>query len=234
MRLALLLLACSASCFAQPIPKVFVATIQPGLGPAQALQLDGTTLVYTTRVGPNVETQKITPTPAQWSAFRHALDAQKVWRWHGNYDKGNAPDTATWSLKLEYADRSIAAAGAAAFPNRSTDRSLPKYAFNRYQLALQELIGRPFGRGVKPIEVFDVAELRLVATHPSESEAEQWADFRDPKGKVHRARLREPVGGRGTLHKVNRSSVVLTVLVRNAKGEWQQQERKIITDVVRN
>ncbi len=225
MRLALLLLVWSCSAFAQEIPKVFVATIQPGLKPAQSLQLDGTTLVYTTRVGPNVEAQKVTPTPAQWSAFRRALDAQKVWRWHGNYNKANAPDTTTWSLKLEYADRSVIAAGAAAFPDRSTDRSLPKYAFNHYQLALQELIGRPFGRGVKPIEVFDVAELRLVATHPSENEAEQWADFRDPRGKVHRAMLHEPVGGRGALQKVNRSSVVLLVVVKNAKGEWQQQER---------
>ena len=101
MRLALLLLAWSVSSFAQEIPKVFVATIQPGLKPAQALQLDGTTLVYTIRVGPNVETQKITPTPAQWSAFRRALDAQKVWRWHGNYRKSNATDTTTWSLKVE-------------------------------------------------------------------------------------------------------------------------------------
>lgn len=226
MRLALLLLAWSVSSFAQEIPKVFVTTIQPGLKPAHSLQLDGATLVYSIRVGPNVETQKITPTPAQWSAFRHALDAEKVWRWRRNYSATNARDnTTTWSLKAEYADRSVVAAGAGAFPDRSTDRSLPKYAFNRYQLALQELIGRPFGRGVKPIEVFDVSELRLVATHPSENEAEQWADFRDPKGKVHRVLLHEPVGGRGTLHKVSRSSVALSVPVKGAQGEWQQREK---------
>ena len=62
--------------------------------------------------GPNVDAQKITPTPAQWSAFRRALDAQKVWRWHGNYTKANATDTMTWSLKVEYADRSVVTAGA--------------------------------------------------------------------------------------------------------------------------
>ena len=212
MRLACLLLAWSVGCFAQEIPKVFVTTIQPSLKPAHALQLDGTTLVYTTRVGPNVETQKITPTPAQWSAFRRALDAQKVWRWQSKYSAGNATtDTTTWSLKVEYADRFVAAAGAAAFPDRSNDRSLPKYAFNRYQLALQELIGQPFGRGVKPIEVFDVSELRLLATHPAENEAEQWADFRDPKGKVHRAMLHGAVGGSGVLEKVGTSSVTVSI-----------------------
>ena len=131
--------------------------------------------------------------------------------WRAAYRQGNAADATTWSLKIEYADRSLAAAGAAAFPNRSGDRSLPKYAFNRYQLALQELIGRPFGRGVKPIEVFDVAELRLVATHPSQDPAEQWADFRDPGGKVHRAALHEPVGGLGKLEKVRRSSVTVSI-----------------------
>lgn len=225
MRLGLLLLVLSCSAFAQGVPKVFVATIQPSMKPAHALQLDGETIVYSIRVGANVETQKITPTPAQWAEFRRALDAQKVWRWQKNYTQANVPDAATWTLKIEYPDRSVVSAGAGAFPDRSTDRSLPRYAFNRYQLALQDLIGRPFGRGVKPIEVFDVSELRLVATHPSEKEEEQWADFRDPKGKVHRAMLNEPVGARGVLKKVDRSSVSLLVLVRDAKREWMEQER---------
>ena len=225
MRLGLLLLVLSCSAFAQGVPKVFVATIQPSMKPAHALQLDGETIVYSIRVGPNVETQKITPTPAQWAEFRRALDAQKVWRWQKNYTQANVPDAATWTLKIEYPDRSMVSAGAGAFPDRSTDRSLPRYAFNRYQLALQDLIGRPFGRGVKPIEVFDLSELRLVATHPSEKVEEQWADFRDPKGKVHRAMLNEPVGARGVLKKVDRSSVSLLVRVRDAKREWMEQER---------
>ena len=224
MKLGLLLLAWSIGCAAQ-VPKVLVATIQPSLKPAHALQLDGETLVYSIRVGPNVETHRITPTPSQWTEFRRALDTQKVWRWQRNYTKANVPDATSWTLKVEYADRSVLAAGAGAFPDRSTDRSLPRYAFNRYQLALQELIGRPFGRGVKPIEAFDVSELRLVATHPSEKEDEQWADFRDPKGKVHRAMLNEPVGGRGVLKKIAPSSVSVTVLVRDAKREWMEQER---------
>jgi len=234
MRLGLLLVAFCCSAFAQDVPKVFVATIQPSLKPAHALQLDGQTLVYSIRVGPNVETHKITPTPAQWAEFRRALDTQKVWRWQKNYSKANVPDATSWSLKIEYPDRSVVAAGVGAFPDRSTDRALPKYAFNRYQLALQELIGQPFGRGVKSIEVFDVSELKLIATHPAEKEAEQWADFRDPKGKVHRAMLNEPVGGRGVLKKVDRSSVSLLVLVRDAKREWLQQERKILTHAGRN
>ncbi len=230
MRLPWLLLAWSVSCFAQAptqVPKVFVTTIQPSLKPQHALQFDGTAIVYTIRFGAQVETQKITPTPAQWVAFRHALDEVKVWRWRASYTQSRVPDPTTWSLKIEYPDRSVASTGTAAFPDRSTDRALPKYAFNRYQLALQELIGRPFGRGVKSIEVFDVKELHLVATHVSKDESEQWADFRDPKGKVHRVALQDPVGARGTLQKVHPSSVTVTVLAHNAKGEWQPQEKTI-------
>jgi len=134
-----------------------------------------------------------------------------VWRWRESYKQADANDATTWSLKVEYPDRTLTSSGAAAFPDRRTDKGLPKYAFNRYQLALQELIGRPFGRGVKQIEVFDVAELRLVATNPAKDDAEQWADFRDPKGKVHRVGLQEPVGGRGTLARVDRSSVSVSM-----------------------
>ncbi len=224
MKLAWLLLAWSVGCFAQ-VPKVFVTTIQPSLKAAHALQFDGSTIVYTIRAGAQVETQKITPTPEQWAAFRHALDEQKVWRWKDNYRELSASDPTTWSVKVEYADRSLISAGAAAFPDRATDRTLPKYAFNRYQLAVQELIGRPFGRGVKSIEVYDVKELHLVATHASKDEAEQWADFRDPRGKVHRVALNDPVGARGTLEKVGRSSVTVAVVAKGKNGEWKKHEK---------
>lgn len=230
MRLAWLALAWSVSCFAQvptQVPKVFVTTIQPSLKPQHALQLDGTTIVYTIRVGAQTETHRITPTSEQWTAFRRALDEQKVWRWRSNYTQSRVPDATTWSLKLEYPDRSVVSAGTAAFPDRSSDPTLPRYAFNHYQLALQELIGRPFGRGVKSIEVFNVNELRLVATHTAKEEAGQWADFRDPKGKVHRAALHDPVGARGKLEKVHSSSVTVSILARDAKGEWKPQEKTI-------
>ena len=38
----------------------------------------------------------------------------------------------------------------------------------------------------------------------------------------------------GKLAKVDPSSVTLSVLVKDAKGDWQERERKIITDVDRN
>ena len=86
---------------------------------------------------------------------------------------------------------------------------------------LQELIGQPFVRPVSPTEAFDVEDLTLVSTHSSRKHPEQWADFRDPGGKVHRVRLGEAVGASGKLKKVSRSSVALAVQV----GDQDEQER---------
>ena len=62
--------------------------------------------------------------------------------------------------------------------------------FARFRAAVQKLVGgRPFGKLVSPIEFFDLAELQLVATHPSPNPRDQWAEFRDPTGKVHRVWL---------------------------------------------
>jgi len=229
LRAALLLawsFACGALAQGEVLPKVLVAEIQPGFQPAHALQLDGDTLVYTIRFGADIQTRRITPSTMQWTAFRRALDQQNVWRWRGSY-KADVSDSTSWSLKIEYADRSLAAAGYGAGPDRAQDAALPKYAFTRYQLALQDLLGQPFVRRVSPIEVFDVEELRLVATHSPAKKEEQWASFRDPAGKVHRARVGEAVGGLGKLEKVGRSSVLLAVQVRDADGSWVQQERSV-------
>jgi len=229
LRAALLLawtFACGALAQGEVLPKVLVAEIHTGFQPAHALQLDGDTLVYTIRFGADIQSRRITPSTAQWSAFRRALDRQNVWRWRGSY-KADVADATTWSLKIEYADRSLAAAGYGAGPDRSEDAALPKYAFTRYHLALQDLLGQPFVRRVSPIEVFDVEELRLVATHSAEKKEEQWAAFRDPAGKVHRVAVGEPVGGLGKLEKVGRSSASLAVKVKDADGNWVQQERSV-------
>jgi hypothetical protein len=215
MKLAWLLLAWSVSTLAQDnvVPKVLVTEIQPGFKPAHALQLDGDTLVYTIQFGAETQRKEIKPTRSQWSAFRRALDRDKVWRWQGSY-KQNATDSMRWQVKIEYPDRSVAASGYGAFPDRDSDHALPKYPFTRYRLALEALLGQPFERPVKAMEVFDIGELKLVGTHVSANEAERWADFRDPAGKLHRAAIREPVGALGVLQKVNRSSVEVSVLER--------------------
>ena len=225
MKLALLFLAWSAGCFAQvptQVPKVLVTTIQPSLKPQHALQLDGTTIVYTTRFGAEIETKRITPPPERWDAFRKALDRDKVWRWKASYQT-SMKDSTRWLVKIEYADRSLTSAGLGAFPARSSDKALPRYAFTRYRIALQELLGEPFERRVRSIELFNVKELRLVGTNPTE----KWASFRDPGGKVHQVSVKEFAGADAMLQKVDTASVEISVLSRNKEGEWVEQPRTL-------
>ncbi|MBV9188978.1 MAG: pilus assembly protein PilP [Betaproteobacteria bacterium] len=221
MRLAILLLAWSAGCFAQ-VPKVLVTTIQPSLKPQHALQLDGTTIVYTTRFGAEVETKRITPPPERWEAFRKALDRDKVWRWKESYQT-SMKDSTRWLVKIEYADRSLTSSGLGAFPVRSADKALPRYSFTRYRLALQELLGEPFERRIRSVELFNVKELRLVGTNPGEN----WASFRDPAGKVHQVSVKEFAGADAMLQKVDTASVEVSVLSRNPAGEWMEEPRTL-------
>ena len=221
MKLALLLLAWSAGCLAQA-PKVLVTEIQPGFKPAHAIQLEGDTLIYTTRFGAEIQTKRITPPPERWAAFRKALDHDKVWRWKAKYEK-SMKDSTRWLVKIEYADRSLASAGLGAFPARSSDHLLPRYSFTRYRLALQELLGEPFERRIRSIELFNVRELHLVGTNPGE----KWASFRDPTGKVHQVTVKEFAGADAMLQKVAAASVEVSVLSRNKEGEWVEQPRTL-------
>ena len=220
MKLALLLLAWSVGCFAQP--KVLVTTIQPSLKPQHSLQLDGTTIVYTTRFGAEIETKRITPPPERWEAFRKALDRDKVWRWKASYQT-SMKDSTRWLVKIEYADRSLVSNGLGAFPTRSSDKALPRYPFTRYRLALQNLLGEPFERRIHSIELYNVRELRLISTNP----AEQSASFRDPAGKLHRVAVNEFAGADAMLQKVEAASVEISVLSRDAAGEYVEQPRTL-------
>lgn len=207
------------------LPKTFTANIRPGWTPSCSLELQGNSVLYSKDAGPDKTTIKVTPTREQWRAFRRALDEQNVWRWRAKYFR-SVSDSTAWSIHIEYPDRSLTAEGYAAFPARSDDPSLPKYAFARYRLAIQKLIGdRPFPQLVKPVQLFDLDELKLVATHRARNERDQWADFRDPDGKVHRIRRGEAVGNGGTLEKVTGASVSIKEVVLDTDGNWIMRER---------
>jgi len=221
MKLALLLLAWSAGCLAQ-IPKVLVTEIQPGFKPAHSIQLEGDTLVYTTRFGAEIQTRKIKPPPERWASFRKAIDRDKVWRWKASYQSG-VKDSTRWLVKIEYADHSLTSAGLGAFPARSSDKALPRYSFTRYRLALQNLLGEPFERRIHSIELYNVRELRLVGTNP----AEQSASFRDPAGKLHSVAVKEFAAADAMLQKVGATSVEISVLSRNHAGEWVEEPRTL-------
>jgi hypothetical protein len=205
-------------------PNRFAATIWTfDRGSAYAVELQGQTLRYTR----DATTRRIAPTQQQWRAFRRALDDVNVWRWRADYD-ASVTDGTSWSLKIEYADHTLDTKGHNAYPDHtgSPSRMLPTRSFTRYLLAVQTLLGdRPFSRRVGPLEFFDLAELQLVATHPSRNKRAQWADFRDPTGNIHRAVCGTRVGSQfGVLTEVNSASVSLKEVFTDAGGDWEERD----------
>jgi len=179
-----------------PRPKVLAASF------FHALRLEGAALVYY-----SVGRKEIlpSPTPRQWREFRRRLDEAGVWSWKPKYER-SVTDASGWKLHVEYADRSLRSEGYAAIPD------LNSYMHCVY--ALQELTGRQIDhRRVQEIELYDTSELTLVATHPSKNPREQWADLRDPRGKVHRVRYDpDAPNGYSYLAKVSTNDVTLGVM----------------------
>jgi hypothetical protein len=170
------------------IPKQLTAKLHAVREGNYSIELKGTTLLY--RTPQNKKDIRITPTPQQWRAFRQAIDEIDIWQWRSRYD-GHITDNGDWSLSIGYADKSVGTGGDGGYPEETAAAGsclrVTTTPFTRFRAAVQKLAGgRPFGEPVGPLELFPLAELRLVATHSSPKLREQWAEFRDPAGKVHR------------------------------------------------
>ena len=171
---AAFVLAClvlsSALAVDDPRPRILIASHG-----GSSVELQGRVLRYSR----GTRKEDLRPAPRQWRAFRRALDEIDIWSWRASYERP-VTDGFAWKVHIEYADRRIDTHGYAAVPDMR--------AFTRYLYALQTLTGgRIVGfRRVNELELFEVSELRLVATHPSRNRAEQWAALRDPRGRLHR------------------------------------------------
>ena len=174
------------------------------------VQLRGNTLLYSNSW--RKIHAKLSPTVQEWRTFRRALDDIGIWDWQDNYRRGGT-DQKGWLLHVEYSDRILKAGG-----GRAPSLKL----LNRSVFALQKLIGgRPVDRHlVGELELFDLAELQLVATHPASEREKQWAEFRDPYGKVRRVYYAGIVGANfGVVQEVRSDSVLLKELAGDADTE---------------
>jgi hypothetical protein len=220
------------------VPTKFSASIG-GRMAAYSVELEGAALLYRAQFyyePQNGKTIRIFPTRQQWREFRRAIDEIDIWKWRPRYHR-NVTDAGGWSLDIQYSDRTLETSGDAGVPEEtSTPGSCwptTEKPFRRFLAAVQRLIGgRTFGRRIGPLDVFEVAELQLVATHPAANPREQWAAFRDPRGKVHRVRRivadrrDEPTPQSMRLPEstflvgVMPTSVSLSMLCQDASGEW--------------
>lgn len=217
------------------VPKEFSASMANMFKGSYSVELDGSVLLY--RAPQTTDAIRISPTRQQWREFRRAIDEIDIWHWRSRYHR-SITDGDHWSLRIEYSDRSHRTGGYASYPeeaagpgscSRTTNRP-----FTRFREAVQRLLGdKPFGDRVGPLELFDLAELQLIATHPSPNPREQWAAIRDPTGKVHRVWRYIPdwrdrpsqqltyVGAQGaSVREVTPTSVSLLELCQDAYGDW--------------
>lgn len=80
-------------------------------------------------------------------------------------------------------------------------------------------------RPLSPPERFALADLQLVASGPAKDPAEQWAEFRDPSGALHRVQGRQPVGPNlGTLSQVAAGRVVVMEMCFDEKDGWTERK----------
>ena len=143
----LAILAATVSFADEPtnMPKIFVARIGGFLGASYTVELREGILFYTAKKeSKDVETAKITPTPAQWKEFRNSLDQLKVWHWHTNYPNSGVYDGTQWSLEIEYQDHSLKTQGDNNYPNsagKPNGKPESTKEFDEYLKAVKMLLG---------------------------------------------------------------------------------------------
>ena len=206
------------------IPTVFSAEYSRW-GHEVSVRLVGETLLYQNEK----RTIKLSPTRTQWQSFRHALDENSVWSWKGPYYRPVFDGPGLWTLHIKYSDREIKTGGRAWMPGPESPL-LNNKTFNRYLFALQKLTGgRQFvERRIGELELFDLSELRLIRTHPSNVRARIWAEFADPQGKQHRVAYRQYVGTNfGVVQDVRNDLVILKEIATDTEGEWYERDSEI-------
>ena len=147
--LAVVLAAATPSLAAEPspVPKQFRAHIGGFLGGDYVVELRDGVLTYSARArerGTVRQSERISPTAAQWLEFRKALDELHVWQWKGDFANQHVRDGTQWSIDIAYADRSLAILGSNNFPDsagRPTSRPEPTEPFRRYLTAVKKLLG---------------------------------------------------------------------------------------------
>jgi hypothetical protein len=144
--------ACAVAAAADDAPVVFRAETGTFFRPGYRVESKGGTLVYEIVLYSDAEkgvvtlkSEKITPTPAQWRDFRHALDRIGVWQWQDKYEVIE-PDGGAWSLEIKYADKEVNSEGDNGYPGpddkmpqKQGDR--PTELYRELMAAIKKLLG---------------------------------------------------------------------------------------------
>lgn len=161
--LLVLFCACAlTSCAAPPVrigarakwqPIRFKAFFRDRFGTIQNIELRGNTLTSLIQGSsvtdgmycPLGKEQRAKPTPADWNAFKAALDRADVWAWKGRYTNADFRHGSAWSIEIVYPKQRIVAAGYGAYPSDKAPSQSADTESQRYQSvvsAIERIIGR--------------------------------------------------------------------------------------------
>ncbi len=62
------------------------------------------------------DSEWLTPTVADWSAFRRKMDRVDVWSWGANYTNADVLDGTSWNVVLVFPDRCVRSSGSNDYP----------------------------------------------------------------------------------------------------------------------
>jgi hypothetical protein len=199
-------------------PMAFSAWIGGGPGiPVVRAELEGRTLRYDNGRGSRA---RIVPRLAQWQALRHALDEIDPRRWKsGPAHEVVVMEVSGWSVTVAYPDRALHLSG---YLSHSDSKTVA-----RLQYAIEQLLGgRPFGgRRIGRLQLYDLSELRLIATRARGAARERRAEFRVPDGRTYHARIGDYVGtDHGLIKAIQADAVLLLELKTDTSGKWVEAE----------
>jgi hypothetical protein len=124
------------------LPELLHITVGGFDGPSYDLLLTNGSLQYRAAGSmsglEDVKAEVIAPTASQWKTFRASLDEIGVWNWKTNYIDPDVLDGMWWTVNVKYADRSIAAEGANAYPDGEGANQSP--TFQKLTAAVSKLL----------------------------------------------------------------------------------------------
>jgi hypothetical protein len=130
-----------------PWPSRLRIDIGGHFGPSFSLELLQDSLVYN-RYGSGYaikQTEKLSVTNQQWTAFREALDTIDVWQWQAEYPNPGVMDGSSWSVTITFHDGVVNSRGDNNYPGgEGTSSFSPEQTpeFKRFLDAVRNLIRR--------------------------------------------------------------------------------------------
>lgn len=100
------------------LPREFDVWIGGFLGPSYKVQLEGTEIIYEVfeRAYEPFATERITPSPKDWSRFLAHLDGCGFWEWQQIYSNDHNNEGTTWYIHIAAGGRNACIRGLNMYP----------------------------------------------------------------------------------------------------------------------